>query len=323
MSENSNGYLSEVHPVAKEKKVLKLMEQTHSQIGFGFDVTFDELAEYDRLTYTSGVSEVEDNQIIDKVCKKYRILLTAKRRYNGAGEWYLDGNLEGYELWFMGLSDAGGIISRKYFRRNEVDFFHFFGLEFWDEVIKIHPFVLNTFRYGDYAVIPKMGDSKYVNAKVVMSELSYEGKQVIKAVRRQSDCLKSLLSPKNGVMKVNIWEAGHHSITPDVFAVKVVSELNVRERCRRYGMDGLKKSELVYGNEYNYEYGLPIPSKEDMDKLEKEWGDLTTKYADRTYFVPRKLADSYLQGKLTGAEAINYFSENVLLSCERGHWKLV
>jgi hypothetical protein len=159
---------------------------------------------------------------------------------------------------------------------------------------------------------------EYVEVEVVISELTNAGHMVIEAARRRSGWRKSLLVPTNGKIEINIWEDGDEP-SDDVLAVRVVSKLTWRERSLRYGIAGLNKSEISHMGRY----GFPIPTEEYLDQMEEAWDDGSlARPMTQLLFITRKSAEAYIQGKMTGAEVINQFGEEIQQFCEEGQFTL-
>jgi hypothetical protein len=321
MSENSNEYLSEVHPIAKDKKTLELMEQSIDRVAFGFEATGEEIAQFFSQTYTWGAHKVENLQKMGKLYPKNQIILLAEPDYDSEGKWYLDGNLYGYDVVATGLSDTDEIkmTYSSDFMGYEEDLLHFFGLELHDEIQKCHPFVVDSFNSAGKVVneVDESENSKIIHAEVIVSELSDAGKRVIEAAKRQSDCLNLWLTPKNGKMTADIWEDSD-DYSDDLLVVNIVSKLSWRERNLQYGMEGLEKPNISHMGKY----GFPIPTEEYLNTMENMYDDPRTLCQDRKLYIHRESAEAYLEGKLTGAEVINQFGEEVQRFCEEYQFEL-
>jgi hypothetical protein len=223
-------YLSEVRPVARERKTLTLMEQSIDRVAFGFDATLDEISDFYRRTYVYGAEKIEELRNRRKLCTKYRILLGNKCLYDESGKWWSSGKYSRMDVWNSAFTETGETYETfsSAFMGNEKDLFHYFGLELYDEIEKIQPFIIEAFNAGG-KVIAKMNKSGYVIAEILESELTEAGQMVVEAARRQSNWLKSLLVPENGRLRINIWEASDWP-SDDMLVVKLASTLSWRER---------------------------------------------------------------------------------------------
>lgn len=365
MSERTSQYLNEVHPVAKEPKTLKLVEQSIDRVVFGFEATFDEVAEFLSQTYCWGASKVEIIIKIKRQCPKYRIMLLAECVYDADGEWSMNGNLFGaFDSWVTGLSETGEIIEpyAPVFLGLEDDLFHFFGLDIYEEIQKMLPLVNETFSAGG-KVVAEMEKSELINAEIdisEISEISIAGKMAIQAAKRQSmlkgymfskavthshiqryfaniwqwvRCKtlvlcqnwtnhtvsrKDSFSPNNGKITVRIGEAGDEP-SDDVLMVKLVSKISWRERSLKYGMNGLNESDMSGIMSTN---GLPIPTKEYLDKMEARLDDTASYDKYREIFVSHESAKLYLLGKMSGAMVINQLGERIQYFCDECQFEI-
>ena len=154
-------------------------------------------------------------------------------------------------------------------------------------------------------------------ADVVESELSDAGREVIEAAKRQSWLYRSLFVPKDGKFGVFLWDECPDS--SDVLNVKVVSTISFRERCLKYGHDGVIVDMHRFFSHMG-EHGHPIPTEEFIRIQERIQGS-RMRPDTRSFSVSSDLIDKYWQGKITGAEVINRFSEEVRQFCSEGQWE--
>lgn len=161
-----------------------------------------------------------------------------------------------------------------------------------------------------------MGKQVRVEAQVVVDDLSDAGKMVIEAAKRQSKLLNNSLSPKDGKIHVDLWE-GYDFPSDDMLSVRLVSTISWRERCLRYGMPGLSKSDISHMGEY----GAPIPTDEYLDRVEAACDEPNPLRQDRCFEVTRESAEAYVQGKKTGAEVINQLGEEIQQFCDEWEFK--
>ena len=322
---NSINYVTKkkIHPVKKETKSIRVIEQTSHSYSCGFDLTFEELADYytQKCGWETSKIKVMQKNHKEKGCDKFQVLGVVERRYQGDGGWYLLlGNINECTLRVDGLSATGEILSIEV---NVLDFkslFNFFGLEYLHTVFAIVDSAKNAFKAADKATISEMGENKYVTTEVVISELSYEGKQVIKAAKRQSEYFMNQLNPENGKYKINIWEAGDdHS--ENVLAIKVISELTPHQRRLIYcGTEGITESDIE--SIFDKNDSLPMITKELLKEVRKAKDDIDAPLACRTFYVPRKYAEMHLKGDFIGAELLNAFGDSILYFCEQFRCKL-
>jgi hypothetical protein len=150
MIENNPEYRTEVPPVVNEKKSLELTKQTNDLIAFSFEATSEEIAEFLSQTYKSGIDRVEEMWRKSKPCKKYQISLIGQSLYGRIFDRYGFSGIH-YDVGASGISETGEILDKYYssvFLDIEADIFHYFGLEYYEEIEKIHPFVSDAL-YGD------------------------------------------------------------------------------------------------------------------------------------------------------------------------------
>lgn len=142
MVENNSKYLSEVRPVAKEKKTLELMEQNVDQVIYGFEASFDEIEDFYCQTYTQGSLKVKMLQHTVKP-SKYKIFLWAESCNEDGKRSFTKDIVEGDtrisadgEIIFEHASDFTGA---------EEDLFHYFGLDLHAEKMKMLPIAIEAF----------------------------------------------------------------------------------------------------------------------------------------------------------------------------------
>jgi hypothetical protein len=318
MSTNDT-YLNEVHPVAKEKKHLRLLEQSNSWIAWGFEATLEEMTEF--FTQTSAGGKCLEDVIDDgNGWENFLILLVGERERDSSGKWHLKGKFCGYDVWSlgfsnihdvfprydawpMGLPDSGDNFSK--FALNiagkEEYLFRFFGMELFEELINHFSYMVEWFENADdtqrgLAEEAEFGGTGLVGAEVVISELSEAGKKVLEtAIRRFLPSGISLAELK-GTVNIPLWESAFDP-SDDVLAVEVVSKLSKRERASRVGIDSLRKVENFH---------------EIKDFLLNK----------KIFSISRNSAEAYLEGRMTGAEVINQLGEDVQRFCEAGQFEL-
>lgn len=139
MVENNSEYLSEVRPVAKEKKTLKLMKKNIDQVIYGFEASFDEIEDFYSRTYTLGSTKVKMLQHTVKP-SKYKICLWAES-FNEDGKRSFDNDIVVYDT---SISTDGEIIFEHAsdFMGAEEDLFHYFGLDLHAEKMKMLPIAI-------------------------------------------------------------------------------------------------------------------------------------------------------------------------------------
>ena len=317
MSEKDSQNLNEVHTVAKEKKILKLVGQYTEYIAFGFDATFDEISDFYIQTYEWGTDKIEQELGRAAIPEKiYQIQLVAECSHDTNGNWCIDDNW--YSVWttdfFIGDEALGeySSYSRSVSVSHQKDLFHYFGLELQDEINKMQLFVEKEFNaYGKNILEGK--DPNYVIADVDMAEISDAGKMVISAASEQQ--FHNPFSPVNGKISVFLRKAGVYE-EEGALMVNVVSKLTWRERNLKYGRQGLNKSKISCF----HKYGCPTPVVDYLNIVEKELGifSLAIKYV----FVSREDIESFIQGKITGANLINQFGEKIQRFFEEEHFKI-
>jgi len=142
MVENYSKYLSEVHPEAKEKKTLELMEKTPDRVAYGFEASFDEIEDFYCRTYTLGATKVKMLQHVFRP-SKYRILLQAEICDEG-GKRSFDNDIVVADTR---ISADGEINTENAsdFIGDEVDLFRYFGLDLNAEKKKMLSIAIESF----------------------------------------------------------------------------------------------------------------------------------------------------------------------------------
>jgi hypothetical protein len=317
---NSNSeYLSEVLPVAAEKKTLTLRKRSMDCVAFGFDASFEEIADFYQRTYVWGSTKIACLKDRPDTIGSYTIFLGAECLFHENGDWEFGGNLWGAcDVWVTAFAVTGEIRDTfsMPFLGHEDDLFRYFGLELLPEIEKFYPFLEESFA-ASAAVKAKMKQAESVDMRVVVSELSEQGKLLIDAAKLQSPTQETLLTPVNGELTVKVWESGE-SPSESVFSVRLLSKLLWRERSLRYGMEWLPREDFSQWSEF----GGCVPTEACLVRMEAENRELVSPWKEINLRIPRFLVEEYLLGTMTGAEVLNKFWETVHRYCKDGEMEL-
>lgn len=312
MVENGSKYLSEVRPVAKEKKTLELMEKNIGHVVFGFEASFDEIADFYRQTYKQGELKVEMLQV-SGIPYKFRIVMLAEstKEYS---KWEFDGDLP---VFIKSISEDGEIICSysSNFIGDEEDLFHYFGLNILDDYWRILRVVKDIFN-NEQEANATLNEAKPIIAEVQVSELSDFGIKVIESAKRRLALRNNSLFPKDGKITVNLWQdSGYYQ--SDMLGAGAVSKLSWARRAAKYGSSGLYQSTFSHmGN-----YGLPIPTKDHLNDMSC-FLDRQINCPDfRMFTVSHKSAEAYVQGRITAAEVINKMGEEIQQFCSERQYR--
>lgn len=141
MVTSNEEYLGDVRPVAKIKKKLELMEKNPDRIAYGFEASFEEIADFYQQTYKLGSLKVKMLQAAGNP-SKFKIMLLAELEIDEGEKCF-----EELLVSVTSTSADGAIIKSDSldFMGNEEDLFHYFGLELRDEKKKILPLVIEGF----------------------------------------------------------------------------------------------------------------------------------------------------------------------------------
>lgn len=139
---SSNDYIEDIRPVAKEAKTLELMEKNLDRVAYGFEASFDEIADFFQRTYKLGALKAKMIREAGSP-SKFKIMLLAES-IETDGELSFDNDLS---VCSTSLSADGEIINTfsSDFMGYEEDLFHYFGLELRDEKKRLLPVITEAF----------------------------------------------------------------------------------------------------------------------------------------------------------------------------------
>lgn len=151
-----------------------------------------------------------------------------------------------------------------------------------------------------------------VTIKFRESELDDSGRILLDACRQQSSHLNAILSPREGVIHVDVWDPQD---TDDVVVVRVQSSIKWGERMRQFGVSGLDRSN--WDGKSVGPQGDPIPSEEYIASVERAYEGTMDKVV-RLWEVPHDIIRQVRRGELNGAAAFNAIGLELVTFCQGG-----
>ncbi|MEO8286565.1 MAG: hypothetical protein ABI670_09035 [Chloroflexota bacterium] len=177
----------------------------------------------------------------------------------------------------------------------------------------------NRFNRGNRSARPRI---EPVRVRVLESDLTDAGRMLLDAARRQSWLFEAALTPRQGVVRVQLSCTGNQYLDnecdcDDTFRVRVDDLLTWSERARLFGMDGMSR------DRWSGKMALrgPIPTEAYIeDVVRMSGGD--HKGHGTSWRVPFAIVAQVQRGTLQGADAINAAAEELREYCETGYFRV-